>query len=174
MFYVASSFNASSYPGNEFSCGAGSIDIDRGLNPGLVYEESSDHFREYVKQDRTIFDLNLATFAASFGYSHLKCERIFKRELKNVSERYEEYTSDIKFFERSFDPYVQIKVEPAVLKFRPGEKQKFELHVEILPRPGGEVSAVIEWTPTNGHQPVCSPIHLYHHSLYDKDTPRYW
>lgn len=70
-FYVASSFAATCIPGGEFAYGAGSINLERALSPSLVYNESYDSFEEYVEHRRTIFDLNLPTFVASFSYSHL-------------------------------------------------------------------------------------------------------
>ncbi|KAK1358601.1 hypothetical protein POM88_043075 [Heracleum sosnowskyi] len=158
-------------PGNEFAFGAGSVDIVKAMDPGLVYEESSYHFDEYVEENLTIFDLNLPTFAASFSHSHLDCKRIFKRELKNVSEREESYRCVVEIFDNSLGLNVKITAKPDFLKFSPGEKHKFDLEVDILPRPGPEahLSAMIKWVPgTVGHQPVCSPVLLYHESVFDR------
>lgn len=102
----------------------------------------------------------------------MACEQIFKRELKNVSKRDVSYKCDVEIFDSSLDPDVKIEAIPDFLEFRPGEKQKFNLHVKLLPRPGPNslVSAMIKWLPSTGGQPVCSPIHLYHHSAFDKFT----
>lgn len=140
------------------------------MNPGLVYEESWYNFDKYVKQDLKIYDLNLPTFAASFCYSHVQCERIFKRELKNVGERDVTYKCSVVIFDKSLDPNVSIIAKPDELSFGPGEKHKFDLHVNILPRGlGAQVSGMVKWEPLSPecHQSVCSPIYLYHESLYD-------
>lgn len=172
LITTASSFAATCIPGSEFAYGAGSINLKSALKPGLVYDESWDSFKEYVDVDhsRTIFDLNLPTFSASFSYSHLSCEKIFKRELTNVGESPEEYTFRFQLFKNTLDPEVEIRAIPGSLKFKPGEKKKFDLYVRVLPYscPGSELSGMIIWESTTGGQTVRSPIHLYHQSKIDK------
>ncbi|WOH11262.1 hypothetical protein DCAR_0830742 [Daucus carota subsp. sativus] len=170
LITTASSFAATCIPGSEFAYGAGSTNLELALSPGLVYNESYDSFEEYVEHRRTIFDLNLPTFVASFSYSHLSFEQIFKRELTNVGESAEEYTFSVQIFKNTLDPEVEIKAIPSCLKFEPGEKQKFELHVRVLPYscPGSELSGMIIWESSTGGQTVRSLIHLYHLSKFDK------
>lgn len=173
LLYVASSFSSRRIPGNEFSYGAGSIDLKSALNPGLVYEESYHHFKEYVYEKRPIFDLNLPTFAASFSYSLGMCEKKFSRKLKDVNiveGKKVVYRSEIDYFNKSLDPKVEIEVEPNSLEFKPGEEHGFVLSVKITPHPGPRlyVSAILKWVPNTGGQCVCSPIHLYHESMLDE------
>ncbi|KAK1367405.1 hypothetical protein POM88_042966 [Heracleum sosnowskyi] len=85
LLLVSSSFAVSCSPGNEFAYGAGSINLESALNPGLVSEESYDHFKEYVNDEREIFELNLPSFATSFSYSRGECKRKFPRKLKDVN-----------------------------------------------------------------------------------------
>ncbi|XP_074353011.1 subtilisin-like protease SBT4.10 [Apium graveolens] len=159
--------------GNEFAYGAGLIDLERAKNPGLVYQESYDRFVDYVKGECEIYDLNLATFAASFSYSHKKCIRKFARKLKDVTlgeGEEQHYTCKVTYFNRSLDPSVRITVEPPALTFKPGEEKEFVLSVEIQPHEdkGLYVSAMLKWDPDEDGQSVCSPIHLYHHSMLDE------
>ncbi|KAL1805711.1 hypothetical protein ACET3Z_028779 [Daucus carota] len=44
LITTASSFAARGIPDNEFVFGAGAVDLERALNPGLVYEESEMNF----------------------------------------------------------------------------------------------------------------------------------
>lgn len=167
------SFAKRSRPGNEFTYGAGSIDLESARRPGLVYEESYDCFVDYFNGKREIYDLNLATFAASFSYSHKKCVRKFKRKVKevNLGEGKElGYTYEVIYFNRTLDPNVTITVEPPYLKFTPGEEKEFVMSVEIQPHEGKElyVSAMLKWNPDDKGQSVRSPIHLYHHTMIDE------
>ncbi|KAL1817343.1 hypothetical protein ACET3Z_019917 [Daucus carota] len=169
LITTAKSFSARNIPGNELVFGPGSINIKAALHPGLVYDENWTHFREYVDQKRSIYDLNLPTFAASFTYTSRSCNRIFRRELKNVGDHKMVYKCVIKYFSKLWDP-VEITAVPDCLEFERGEKQKFELIVNIVPRPSAHISALLMWIPVGGGQSVCSPIHLYHHSEFDKSS----
>ncbi|KAK1367404.1 hypothetical protein POM88_042965 [Heracleum sosnowskyi] len=55
------------------------------ITTGMIYEENYDHFKEYVNDEREIFELNLPSFAASFSYSRGECKRKFPRKLKDVN-----------------------------------------------------------------------------------------
>ncbi|WOH02395.1 hypothetical protein DCAR_0521784 [Daucus carota subsp. sativus] len=167
---TAKSFAAGNIPGNELVFGAGSINIKAALYPGLVYDESWTHFREYVDKKRSIYDLNLPTFAASFSYSPQSCKRIFRRELKNVGDHKMVYKCVVKYFSKLWDPDVEITAVPDCLEFERGEKQRFELIVNMVPRPFTHISALLMWIPNDGGQSVCSPIHLYHQSEFDKSS----
>lgn len=170
FFYVASSLSALPVPGNEFSYGAGLINLERALHPGLVYEECAENFYKYVKGELDIFGLNLPTFAASFPHS-LIWTQTFERELMNIDEGDATYKFEVKYFcKDEYVKYVKIEADPQILKFKSKEKKKFKLNVEIRPRPWTCVSALIKWVPTDCDRCyVTSPIVLYHQSGLDRE-----
>lgn len=168
-FYTASSFAARGIPGNEFVFGAGAVDLERALNPGLVYEESELNFRRYFDGKIEIFGLNLPTFAAGFPHTFKCSEKKFARKLKNVGNDDATYKFEIKFFNKSPSDNVTITADPDQLIFKPGEIKEFVLKVKIYPRPHASVSALVKWVPTSGKRCcVSSPLLLYHHSEFDR------
>ncbi|KAL6544567.1 hypothetical protein OROMI_023429 [Orobanche minor] len=120
---TASSFAARDIPSNEFEFGTGAIDLERALDPGLVYEESGLNFRSYVDGIIEIFNLNLPTFATSFPHSHRCCEQTFVRKLKNVGKGNGAYNFKVDYFKMSPSEKVMIDF----LEFQPYEEKKFIL-----------------------------------------------
>lgn len=112
--------------------------------------------------------MNLPSFAACFGHSHIVCQRTFHRELTNVGDEDATYVARIEYYSKSLDEKVEIKVEPSKLKFAKEEKKKFKMKVKLCPRPEGYVSAALIWVHHGSGCEVASPIHLYFRSRYNK------
>jgi subtilisin family serine protease len=124
-------------PANPFDFGAGHIDPNRAVDPGIVYEISDDEFDAYacgiespaVEPSRcdTLSasglsfepaDLNQPTIALS----RLTSTRSISRRITNVSESQETYQADI-----SAPLGIAVSVSPASVTLSPGQSVSFDV-----------------------------------------------
>lgn len=149
---------------NAFSVGAGMKQLDEALHPGLVYEEQYDNFDKYLRGRKSVYDLNLPSFAVQLSTIGKRSTVVFTRELRDVDELDlpVTYHAQVNYYLKTLDKKVDIKVEPDILRFSAGERKEFKLTVSICPTDDkGCVDACLSWVSRSTPRRVVSPICLY-------------
>ncbi|KAK8677593.1 hypothetical protein V6N13_143122 [Hibiscus sabdariffa] len=165
-------------PATPLAMGAGHINPNKALNPGLVYDSTVEDYINYLcglnftaQQIKTITrsssincsapssDLNYPSFIVYFNGSNLKADsntvREFRRTMTNVGEGSFIYNATLTPMKG-----LKVTVEPNTLVFKEkNEKQSFKLRIEVPPQLNETVSfGYLTWEDSQGKQVVRSPI----------------
>ncbi|XP_071724208.1 subtilisin-like protease SBT3, partial [Rutidosis leptorrhynchoides] len=155
--------------------GGGHIDPNNALNPGLIYDASTDDYLNllcglnYTKsQIQTIIrspilncknpslDLNYPTFISFFNSKGLATVKKFHRTVTNVGEAVSSYTAYVEPMEG-----FKVTVVPDKLEFKnKNEKKTYKLNIEgpRLTKDLDLVQRYIKWVGNGGKYVVRSPI----------------
>ncbi len=130
---------------NPFDFGAGHIDPNAALNPGLVYDVSDDEFDAFacgtaspaVTTERcdALVDAGYSLAPAdlnqpSIALSRLISSRTLTRRVTNVADEAGTYTASI-----SAPPGIDVAVSPNALSLGPGESGSFDVSVSYVSGP---------------------------------------
>jgi subtilisin family serine protease len=130
---------------NPFDFGAGHIDPNQALNPGLVYDVSDDEYDAFacgiaspaVSADRCdqLVDAGYSLASAdlnqpSISVSRLISSRTLTRRVTNVDDEAGAYTVAI-----SAPPGIDIAVSPTSLSLGPGESASYDIDITYLSGP---------------------------------------
>ncbi|KAE8666460.1 hypothetical protein F3Y22_tig00112498pilonHSYRG00165 [Hibiscus syriacus] len=165
-------------PATPLAMGAGHINPNKALNPGLVYDSTVEDYIKFIcglnftaQQIKTItkssstncsdpsLDLNYPSFIAYFNGTNVTADSNttweFGRTVTNVEKGsfiYKATLTPIKGF--------KVTVEPDTLVFKElNEKKSFKLRIEVPPKLDEEVSfGYLTWEDSQGKHVVRSPI----------------
>ncbi|TXG52435.1 hypothetical protein EZV62_021604 [Acer yangbiense] len=156
-------------PATPLDFGAGHIDPNRAMDPGLIYDMDIQDYIEFLcglgydeKQMKTILqrsqwncsqeptDLNYPSFMAIFNNEKVKK---FSRVVTNVGEEEAVYHANLKF-----PTGIKITIEPSTLTFtQKYQKQSFVLSMETDKEAPGMVYGFLNWIDQHNHT-VSSPV----------------
>ena len=156
-------------PATPLDFGAGHIDPNRAMDPGLIYDMDVQDYIEFLcglgydeKQMKSILrrsqwncsqeptDLNYPSFMAIFYNETVKK---FSRVVTNVGDEEAVYHANLKFPTR-----MKITIEPSTLTFTGKyQKQNFVLSIETDKEAPGLVYGFLNWIDQHNHT-VSSPI----------------
>lgn len=161
-------------PATPLDMGAGHIDPNRALHPGLIYDASVDDYINLLcalkftaKQIQTItrstshscenpsLDLNYPSFIAFFNGSDSGKVKEFDRTVTNVGEANSVYTANL-----DSASGLKVSVTPEKLKFSSKyEKQSYKVRIEnVKLEKDSSVYASLTWVELNSQLVVRSPI----------------
>ncbi|CAK8539662.1 unnamed protein product [Lathyrus sativus] len=165
--------SATNKPATPFEFGAGHVDPVSALNPGLVYDLTSDDYLSFLcalnyssvnieivarrnytcdpKKQYSVTNLNYPSFAVVFegGDNVIK----HSRTLTNVGE-----AGTYKVSVKSDVPFVKISVEPEVLSFKKNEKKSYIVTFTTSPSKQNITQTFGSLVWTDGKTGVRSPI----------------
>ncbi|KAK2660266.1 hypothetical protein Ddye_006799 [Dipteronia dyeriana] len=156
-------------PATPLDFGAGHIDPNRAMDPGLIYDMDVQDYIEFLcglgydeKQMKSILqrsqwncsqeptDLNYPSFMAIFNNETIKK---FSRVVTNVGEEEALYHANSKF-----PTGMKITIEPSTLTFtKKYQKQSFVLSIEIDKEVPGMVYGFLNWIDQHNHT-ISSPV----------------
>ncbi|KAL8513855.1 hypothetical protein ACS0TY_013103 [Phlomoides rotata] len=161
-------------PATPLDMGAGHIDPNKALDPGLIYDASVEDYVSLLcalnftgKQIQSItrsssyscsnpsIDLNYPSFIAFFDGDDSGKVKEFDRIVTNVGEANSVYTADLNSVSG-----VKVSVTPESLKFsKKYEKQRYKLRIEdVKLERFSSVYGSLTWVESNGERVVRSPI----------------
>ncbi|KAL5705695.1 hypothetical protein ACHQM5_023962 [Ranunculus cassubicifolius] len=170
-------FGGSRLAADALSMGAGHINPNKALKPGLIYDaKAQDYVRflcsaNYNKNQIKMFtksstvdcsnpasDINYPSFLAFFNATgsspEHKIVHVFRRTLTNVGDGMTTYTSRLSEMNE-----LKASVEPTTLVFkRKHDTQNFTLTIKGLARRYMYIDGSITWIDTKGNYTVRSPI----------------
>lgn len=157
------------HPATPLDFGAGHIDPNRAMDPGLIYDLDVENYIDFLcglgyneKQMMTIIrrsgwncsqkstDLNYPSFVAIFTNQTVKN---FSRVVTNVGQKDAVYQANLKF-----PAAIKISVEPSTLTFTEKyEKKSFSVNIEIEKDAPSMVYGFLSWIDQYNHK-VSSPV----------------
>ncbi|CAN0922445.1 Subtilisin-like protease SBT3 [Linum grandiflorum] len=164
----------SGLPTTPLDFGAGHIDPNRAMDPGLIYDLNAQDYIDHLcgqsytkKQMKAILrqrewscsskvtDLNYPSLTAVFiGGSRAPRSKKFSRTVTNVGDERSVYRATLV----DVPPWMRIKVEPSKLSFRERyETKKFTVSVDVDEDSPAVVYSFLRWMDQHSHV-VSSPI----------------
>lgn len=145
--------NVDGSPAGVFDRGAGSLRVDRAVNPTATFDETADHYTASADDPLHRVDLNLP----SIYVKPLPGAITVKRTLKNVSGRTQTFTAST-----THDAGLRITVLPSTFTVPPGGTRTVQVTLDTLQvkdAPAGTfLQGQITLKPRSGATPVVLPV----------------
>ncbi|CAN0909596.1 unnamed protein product [Linum grandiflorum] len=174
LMTTATKLKPASNPEAEFAYGSGLINLDRAVDPGLIYDARERDYIELLcgqgyngteirlitgehvdcsKVDKlSVWNLNYPSFTVS-GKPGTTVKGVFRRTVTNVGNSHSKYKA--KVIKSSEE--LTMKVNPEFLHFESvGQKLSFRVTVEVKLKQSGIVSGALIWS--DGSHDVRSPV----------------